>query len=214
MHHHNKKSRQCFCPADLVVNLCTYYNYFNRLAEDIKYLLQECLAGKRQAQEQLYRLFSARMYGVCLRYCRDVDEAKDVLQEGFLKVFSKLDQFHFTGSFEGWIRRIVVNTAIEKLRMQRKLVSIDQLAEVADETDVAELPAISQKTMMEMIQELPTQYKLVFNLYVFEEMSHKEIAAALKISEGGSKSNLSRARAILQHKIKTKIGDKVRIFGT
>ncbi len=184
------------------------------MAEDFKYLVQECISGKRQAQEQLYRLFSARMFGICLRYCKDYDEAKDVLQEGFVKVYSKLNQFTFSGSFEGWVRRIIVNTAIEKLRVQSRSVSLENVPETADEMEEEELPAISQQELLEMVQSLPAQYKLVFNLYVFEDLGHKEIAAMLGITEGGSKSNLSRARAILQQKVKSKIGNKVRIFGT
>jgi RNA polymerase sigma factor (sigma-70 family) len=184
------------------------------LADDIKYIVQECLSGKRQAQEKLYAMYAAKMFGICLRYCRGYDEAKDVLQEGFVKVFSKLEQFSFSGSFEGWVRRIVVNTAIEKLRVQNRSVSLENAPEVFVEMEEDELPPVSAKEMLEMIQALPSQYKTVFNLYVFEKMQHKEIAEMLGISEGGSKSNLSRARAILQEKIKHKIVDKVRMFGT
>lgn len=184
------------------------------MADDVKYIVQECLAGKRQAQEKLYKIFSAKMFGVCLRYCKNYDEAKDILQEGFVKVFTKLEQFNFSGSFEGWIRRIIVNTAIEKLRMQSRNVSLEHIQEAAEELEEEYLPPVSAQEMLDMVQSLPTQYKLVFNMYVFEKMQHKEIAAMLGISEGGSKSNLSRARAILQEKIKLKVGDKVRIFGT
>lgn len=177
-------------------------------------MVQECLAGKRQAQERLYGLFSAKMFGICLRYCKNYDEAKDVLQEGFLKVFSKLEQFNFAGSFEGWIRRIIVNTAIEKLRIQNRTVPLEHAPEAFTELEDEDLPPLSAAEMLDMIQALPTQYKMVFNLYVFEKLQHKEIAEMLGITEGGSKSNLSRARAILQEKVKLKIGDKVRIFGT
>jgi RNA polymerase sigma-70 factor (ECF subfamily) len=176
--------------------------------------VQECLAGKRQAQEKLYAMFSAKMFGICLRYCKNYDEAKDILQEGFVKVFSKLEQFNFAGSFEGWVRRIIVNTAIEKLRVQSKNVSLEYAPESYDELEEEDLPMISATEMLAMIQDLPAQYKMVFNLYVFEKLQHKEIAEMLGISEGGSKSNLSRARAILQEKVKSKIERKVRIFGT
>lgn len=184
------------------------------MADDIKYIVQECLAGKRQAQEKLYAMFSAKMFGVCLRYCKNYDEAKDVLQEGFVKVFSKLEQFSFSGSFEGWIRRIVVNTAIEKLRAQTHNVPLDFAPEVFDEIEDDEMPLISAAEMLSMVQELPTQYKMVFNLYVFEKLPHKEIAEMLGITEGGSKSNLSRARAILQEKVKSKMQKRIRVFGT
>lgn len=184
------------------------------MADDIKYIVQECLAGKRQAQEKLYAMFSAKMFGICLRYCKNYDEAKDVLQEGFLKVFSKLEQYSFSGSFEGWVRRIIVNTAIEKLRVQSRTVSLDYAPESCEEIEEEDLPILSATEMLGMIQELPAQYKMVFNLYVFEKLQHKEIAEMLGITEGGSKSNLSRARAILQEKVKSKIERKVRIFGT
>jgi RNA polymerase sigma-70 factor (ECF subfamily) len=185
------------------------------LADDIKYLVQKCLAGNSQAQEKLYSLFSAKMFGICLRYCKNYDEAKDVLQEGFIKVFSKLEQYSFTGSFEGWIRRIVVNTAIEKLRVQNRNVPLEYAPEITDNGEQEEeLPPVTATEMIEMIRELPAQYQLVFNLYVFEKLQHKEIAEMLGISEGGSKSNLSRARAILQEKIKSKIQKKIRVFGT
>jgi RNA polymerase sigma-70 factor (ECF subfamily) len=184
------------------------------LADDIKYIVQECLAGKRQAQEKLYAMFSAKMFGICLRYCKNYDEAKDILQEGFVKVFSKLEQFNFAGSFEGWVRRVIVNTAIEKLRVQSRNVSLEYAPELFEELEEEELPVVSATEMLAMIQDLPAQYKMVFNLYVFEKLQHKEIAEMLGISEGGSKSNLSRARAILQEKVKSKIEKKVRIFGT
>ncbi len=184
------------------------------MADDIKYIVQECIAGKRQAQEKLYAMFSAKMFGICLRYCKNYDEAKDILQEGFLKVFSKLEQFNFAGSFEGWVRRIIVNTAIEKFRAQSKTVSLEYAPESYDELEEEDIPMISAAEMLAMIQDLPAQYKMVFNLYVFEKLQHKEIAEMLGITEGGSKSNLSRARAILQEKVKSKIERKVRIFGT
>lgn len=184
------------------------------MADDIKNIVKECLAGKRQAQEKLYGMFSAKMFGICLRYCKSYDEAKDVLQEGFLKVFSKLEQFNFAGSFEGWVRRVIVNTAIERLRIQNRNVALENAPELYVEMEEEDLPVLSSAELLEMIQELPTQYKMVFNLYVFEKMQHKEIAEMLGISEGGSKSNLSRARAILQEKVKLKIREKVRVFGT
>lgn len=184
------------------------------MADDIKYIVQECLAGKRQAQEKLYAMFSAKMFGICLRYCKNYDEAKDILQDGFVKVFSKLEQFNFAGSFEGWVRRIIVNTAIEKLRSQSRNVPLEYAPESFVEMEEDEFPLVSAAEMLAMIQELPAQYKMVFNLYVFEKLQHKEIAEMLGISEGGSKSNLSRARAILQEKVKSRIEKKVRIFGT
>jgi len=144
------------------------------------------------------------MYGVCLRYCNSRDDAQDILHEGFLKIFEKIQQFEFRGSFEGWIRRIMVNTALEKFRNQNKFVNIkDNSVEDYDRSEDCD-PAedLTAKELMEMIEKLSPQYRVVFNMFAIEGYSHKEIAELLGITEGTSKSNLSRARAILQEKIK------------
>jgi RNA polymerase sigma-70 factor (ECF subfamily) len=125
-----------------------------------------------------------------------------------------LEQFNFAGSFEGWVRRIIVNTAIVKLRVKYRYVPLEYAPDLTEEIDEEDFTLVSAEELLGMIQDLPSKYKMVFNLYVFEKMQHKEIAEMLGISEGGSKSNLSRARAILQEKVKNKIEKKVRIFGT
>lgn len=171
--------------------------------DEYKDIIHGCINGERKSQEELYRLFSGKLYAICIRYTKDMDDAKDILQEGFIKIYQKIGQFRFTGSFEGWLKRIVINTALEKYRSQRFYDPIDDNpnlnleAEGGDVTD-----DLSARDLIMIIQELPAQYKLVFNLYAIEGYAHKEIADMLGISEGTSKSNLSRARAILQSKVK------------
>jgi RNA polymerase sigma-70 factor (ECF subfamily) len=174
------------------------------LTDTLSDILKDCLNGDRSAKEKLYRMFSSKMFGVCLRYCSNYDEAKDILQDGFIKVFENIKQFGNKGSFEGWVRRIIVNTALERFRKEKHHV-VEKFPELHDvEEDGLDMD-ISIEEMMTLIQKLPDQYKMVFNLYVFEDMSHKEIAQQLGIAEGTSKSDLSRARSILQQKIKDKI---------
>ena len=173
------------------------------MGQDIQELIDLCISGDPLAQKQLYDRFSPKMYGVCLQYSKNMEEAKDILQEGFIKVFRKLKQFRGQGSFEGWIRRIFINTALEKFRSQNRLVIMEEdieipTADLADEI-VSELSA---HELLKMIQELSPQYRMVFNLYAIEGYSHIEISKMLKITEGTSKSNLSRARAILQDRVK------------
>lgn len=139
------------------------------------------------------------MYAICLQYSKDSDEAKDILQDGFIKVFQKLNQYSGKGSFEGWLRRVFINTALEKYRNKVALLSIDDSFEIpaagAFENIVSELSAME---LLEMIQNLSPQYRLVFNLFAIEGYTHREISKQLNITEGTSKSNLSRARSILQ----------------
>lgn len=147
------------------------------------------------------------MYGICLRYSKDATEAEDNLQEGFVKVFTKIGQYSFNGSFEGWMRRVIVNTALEKYRKKNHLYPVEDITVYESVTwtdDVVE--EISAKELMNVIQELPPRYRMVFNLYAIEGYSHKEIAEEMGISEGTSKSNLSRARAILQKRVAVEFG--------
>lgn len=166
-------------------------------------LIQECISGRRHSQNELYSLYAPKMLGVCMRYARTKEEAEEILQEGFMQVFSSLRTFRHEGSFEGWIRRIMVFTCIKHYRGKGKMYpilpaeSMDENA-CTDETATAE---ISTKELMKMVQQLPPAYRLVFNLYVFEGMKHREIAELLGISEGTSKSNLYDAKALLQKAI-------------
>ncbi|GET26703.1 DNA-directed RNA polymerase sigma-70 factor [Prolixibacter sp. NT017] len=147
------------------------------------------------------------MYGVCLRYSKDATEAEDNLQEGFIRVFTKIDQFQFKGSFEGWMRRIMVNTSLEKFRKQNNLYPVEDIT-LYEGKQLSEdlLAQINANELLKLVQELPARYRMVFNLYAIEGFSHKEIGEMMGISEGTSKSNLSRARVILQKKVYEKFG--------
>ena len=170
--------------------------------ESLPDIIQDCLDGDTNAQELLYNKYSGKMYGVCLQYSDNYDDAKDILQEGFIKVFTNLHQFKGKGSFEGWIRRIMVNTALEKYRDKHYLNRVDEdEAEKLEKVDYNIIDEMSARDLMKVIQELSPKYRMVFNLFAIEGYSHKEISALLEISEGTSKSNLSRARAILQEKL-------------
>lgn len=166
-------------------------------------LIKDCLKGNRAAQSQVYQLFAPTMFSVCLRYAKSREEAEEILQEGFMKVFTFLHQFNFEGSFEGWIRKIMVNCALQKYRNKARLHAVVDMdtnqQEIAETENI--LAQIGTKELLKLVQELPPVYRLVFNLYVFEGMKHREIAAHLGITEGTSKSNLFDARAILQKAI-------------
>ncbi|HTB06281.1 MAG TPA: sigma-70 family RNA polymerase sigma factor [Bacteroidia bacterium] len=166
-------------------------------------LIKGCLAGTWAFQQMLYKRYAAKMLTVCLRYTTSREEAEDILQEGFVLVFEKMPQFRMEGSFEGWIRRIMVHKAIEHYRKVAHIYPVMNIEDnentMISSEDVAS--TLNSKELLNMIQELPPMYKMVFNLFVFEDMTHKEIAGKLGVSEGTSKSNLSDARAILKKKI-------------
>lgn len=166
-------------------------------------MIKNCASGKAKAQRLLYEMFAPKMFVVCMRYSKDQTEAEDNLQEGFIKVFDKIGTFKHEGSFEGWMRRIMVNVSLEKFRKQHFVHPVEDLSQYdSGEEEEEELEAPSAKKLMALIQELPPRYRMVFNLYVMESMNHRQIAQELKISEGTSKSNLARARAILKERIK------------
>jgi RNA polymerase sigma factor (sigma-70 family) len=166
-------------------------------------MIRECLDGNRKSQEQLYKMFSSKMFGLCLQYSNNHDDEKDILQEGFIKVFQKLDQFDHRGSFEGWIRRIMINTALEKYRSKLYLFPITE-REMKKEEQISEgaLERLTASDLIRLVQELSPRYRMVFNLYAIEGYTHKEISEMLGITVGTSKSNLARARGILQEKVK------------
>lgn len=145
-------------------------------------------------------MLAPRMFVVCQRYAKSREEAEEILQEGFMKVFENLQQFKFAGSFEGWVRRIMVNCALQKCRSRSRFFVPVNIDDVTYEHSVGEniSSRLSTKELLQLIQQLPPIYKMVFNLYVFEGMKHREIAALLGISEGTSKSNLSDARTMLK----------------
>ena len=181
---------------------------------DIKDLIKGCLEGNRRDQELLYRRHAGKLYAVCLQYSGNDDEAKDILQEGFIKIFENLHNYKFEGSFEGWMRRITVNTALEKYRSRNnlyKVEDIDQIAETDYEPDAEDYSGLEASDLLGIIRELPPKYRMIFNLYAIEGYSHKEISKMVSISEGTSKSNLSRARIILQRRVGSYTGIKKKI---
>ncbi len=171
---------------------------------EIVNIIKGCLAGNRRDQELLYRRHAAKLYAVCLQYSGNDEEARDILQEGFIKIFDNLIHYKNEGSFEGWMRRIVVNTALEKFRNSNKLYRVDDIDHIPEpdadpeNQDYAGLEAVD---LLDIIRELPPKYRMVFNLFAIEGYSHREISEMINISEGTSKSNLSRARTILQKKV-------------
>ena len=167
-------------------------------------LIKGCLRRERSAQRQLYDTFSSKMYSICYRYVKDSMEAEDILVTAFMKVFDKIGQFKNEGSFEGWIRRIVVNEALTYLRRNRSMYLETDLEQVDREPDYSKLSDhLEAEDLMNMIKELPTGYRIVFNMYAIDGYSHKEIADQLNISENTSKSQLSRARVYLQKMLAT-----------
>ena len=163
-------------------------------------LIIQCKKQDATAQEELYKKYSNTLFSICLKYSPNYAEAQDNLQDSFLTIFNRIEQFEGKGSFEGWIKRITVNTALQKYRKQRAF-DITNEAQLEDEDVVVEDTSIPLDFLLKIIQELPDRYRLVFNLYVLDGYSHKEIAVMLGISDGTSKSNLARARMILKQKI-------------
>ena len=169
-------------------------------------LIKGCIDGNRQMQEVLYKKFSSKMYGVCLRYSGNVDDANDLLQEGFIKVFKNLLKFRGDGSFEGWIRRIFVNTSIEHFRKKVKLYNVTEVQEnTIEDTDLNILDTLAEKDIIILVNELAPGYKTIFNMHVIEGYSHKEIADLLGITEGTSKSQLARAKGVLKKSLEKMI---------
>jgi RNA polymerase sigma factor (sigma-70 family) len=178
---------------------------------DIKKIIKGCLDGNRRDQELLYRRHSAKLYAACLQYSGNDEEARDILQEGFIKIFENLQNYKHEGSFEGWIRRIVVNTALEKYRSRHNLFRVDDIDTISEpeaEPDNEDYSGLQAVDLLYIIRELPPKYRMVFNLYAIEGYSHREIGTMLNISEGTSKSNLSRARIILQRRVGALTGIK------
>lgn len=166
-------------------------------------LISGCLRNDRRSQQRMYELFYGRMLAICMRYTRNMDQAQDLVQEGFIKVFDNIHKYKNDGSFEGWVRRIFVNNAIDSFRRKKHdLILPDSefpILNMADDTDEhafmdEPLPEISPEDVMAAMQQLTPAYQMVFNLYVMEKMTHQDIADRLGINVGTSKSNLSKAR--------------------
>ena len=167
----------------------------------LKELISGCKKGDRKAQEQLYRKYSKILFGVCLKYSRNKVEAEDNLHDCFMTIYDKIGQYKSKGSFEGWMKRIAVNTVLQKYRKAQHLNVVTENLMEEIELD-AGYGDISLQTLLKYIQELPNKYRLTFNMYVLDGYTHKEISEALGTSLGTSKSNLARARMILKEKIK------------
>jgi RNA polymerase sigma factor (sigma-70 family) len=175
----------------------------------IEQLINDCKKNKIEAQEQLYRQYAPKLFSVCLKYSSNYTEAQDNLQDGFLLIFEKIHQYAFKGSFDGWLKKVMINHVLQLYRKQTFLSVVNE--DVASEIEVEvefDNESISIEFLMKIIQELPDKYRLVFNLFVIDNYSHQEIAEMLNINIGTSKSNLSRAKAILKEKIENNTGTK------
>lgn len=178
---------------------------------DLKQLIDDCKNNNRKAQEQLYRLYSPKLFAVCLKYSRNYAEAQDNLQDGFILIFKKIEQFSFKGSFDGWLKRVMINNVLQQYRNQTFLSLVNE--DVAEDVEVEiEEDTISMDYLLKIIQELPDRYRLVFNLYVIDGFSHADIAEMLTINVGTSKSNLARARMILKEKIEQYKNEETKTF--
>ena len=172
-------------------------------------IINECRNGKRRAFSLLYQKYSRVLLGVCIRYTSKREEADDVLQEGFIKIFQKINTFEGKGSFEGWMKRIMVNTAINYYKANKKYLvqesfdanNINHTASREESVWVDVEDPIKQEVLLKMVNDLPVGYRLVFNMYVFDGLTHREIAEELGVSEGTSKSQLAKARKQLKTKV-------------
>ncbi|NDV93839.1 sigma-70 family RNA polymerase sigma factor [Dysgonomonas sp. 521] len=177
-------------------------------------MIAGCKEQKREAQKMLYETYARKMYSICLRYSSDQDAAQDLLQDGFMKVFANIGSYQEKGSFEGWMKRVFINLALENLRKRKSIFQssedIQNLPDVVDEsTEDDQMYRISESELINMVRELPKGYSTVFNLYAIEDYSHREIADMLGISEGTSRSQYVRARQILQDKVKLHIKERM-----
>ena len=184
------------------------------LLEQQTELIQACINGDRYSQSQLYELFAPKMFAVCLRYSKNREEAEDILQEGFVQVFKSLKTFKYEGSFEGWVRKIMVYCSIKHFRTKSNmhpLINIESVdAKQMDNEDI--IARLGKKELLKMIQALPPVYRMIFNLYVFEGLKHREIAAQLGLSEGTSKSNFFDAKVILQRAVNNSLKISIQKF--
>jgi len=166
----------------------------------LEILIQKCKKNDTKAQSDLYKLFSGKLFALCLKYSRNYVDAEDNLQDAFVTIFLKISQYKNKGSFEGWLKRIAINTALEKYR-RKGVFNIVNEETIEDKVVEVEDNNLDMNFLLNSIQELPDRYRLVFNLYALDGYSHKEIAKTLRITTGTTKSNLSRARMILKNKI-------------
>ena len=163
-------------------------------------LIQKCKQNDTKAQSELYKLYASKLFALCLKYCRNRAEAEDNLQDSFVTIFKKISQYKNKGSFEGWLKRITINTALQRYRNKGiyEIINEEHIEDTSIDIDNDE---VSIDFLLTIIQKLPDRYRMVFNLYALDGYSHKEIAAMLDITTGTTKSNLARARMILKDKI-------------
>ncbi|MBX2828328.1 MAG: sigma-70 family RNA polymerase sigma factor [Flavobacteriaceae bacterium] len=173
----------------------------------LQQLIEECKRHDAKAQEALYRQYSGVLFGICLKYSPNRAEAEDSLQDAFITIFNRVEQYQGKGSFEGWMKRITVNTVLQKYR-KKKVFDISNEEQLQDAEVEVETTQVPLDFLLKIVQELPDRYRLVFNLYVLDGYSHKEIAKMLGISDGTSKSNLARARMILKKKVESFLNDQ------
>lgn len=181
--------------------------------EELREIVDGCIRGKRKFQKQLFEMYYGKMMAICYRYAKDTDEAQDMVQNGFIKVFKKLDVYNFEGSLEGWIRRIMVNTAIDQIRKNKRdpflIEDEERIQNIEEEAPYAAhedeyFTKLKAETAIKAISNLSPAYRMVFNMYVIEGFTHKEIAEYLGISEGTSKSNLAKAKQKLRAQLTAK----------
>ena len=166
----------------------------------LKKLIKQSANNDRKAQEEIYQVFAGKLFSICLKYSKNKQEAQDNFQDGFVTIFEKIGQFKFNGSFEGWMKRVMINTVLQKYRNKTVLNIVTE--EIPDEVIVdIDDDEVSLDFLLNLIKSLPDRYRMVFNLYVLDGYSHKEISKMLQIAEGTSKSNLPRARGVLKQKI-------------
>ena len=164
-------------------------------------LIQKCREKNAKAQSELYYLFSGKLFSICLKYSRNYAEAEDNLQDAFVTIFNKIGQYKETGSFEGWLKRVTINTSLQKYRADKGVLNLVNEDIPVEEEVMIDNDSIPVDYLLKIIQELPDRYRLVFNLYVLDEYSHQDIAEMLEISTGTSKSNLSRAKQLLKERV-------------
>lgn len=179
--------------------------------DDNEKLIRQCQKRSKKAFDELYKTYSPIIFGICLRYTRNKTEAEDLLQNCFLKILNKIDDYEFKGSFEGWIKRLTINAAINFFHEKRRSLvePVDSYEPQSNNFDYDVVSQMSAKEIMEVVNELSIGYKTVFNLYVIEGYKHTEIAEMLQISEATSRSRLKRAREILQELIKKRLNGEI-----
>lgn len=173
------------------------------LHREEKQIIEQAVLNNRQAQHQLYTKFSPKMLGVCRQYIKDIHHAEDVMITAFMKVFTNLKKFEHKGSFEGWMRKIMVNECIDFIRVKKNVFNHQEIENIilSENEDSFEIDAFSADDIQMLIDNLPDGYRMIFNLYAIEGYKHNEIAKMLRISEGTSKSQLSHARKMLQEQV-------------